>query len=428
MSQIGDRIRKTRQNKGMTLSQVAGQHMSAAMVSLIENGKTKPTVHTLQRIAEQLDVDTADLMGEYSRSELRKLLKDMQEQLSEDPSTINDLIKRTQEIIPNLSSNFESARLFQWYAKLLFKAYQSSRGTNPFVNFDDWVEAAVKAKDIYDYLQMDTRVISIDIFLIQVEFSKANYSQAISMIKNTLDKMAGYEETNELLKQKIVLLILQADSESGLGNLDQSMELINQSLTIAKREVIFDYFYAQLNTAVMVNYHIGRKDLAFKHLGEIEKFGELVENPALILEKLLIEAHYQEFFEQEVEKALITCRKVRQKANDITGLIKFNLKGFLDHVDDQEARCYTKLNQPEVALELFRDHLHSINLKDHPFDQSLRDLSHTYRALCYKQLGRGEEAMKEAEKAINKLKTFPHTEYYQYAREVMRDIRVEYKN
>ncbi|WP_194840830.1 helix-turn-helix domain-containing protein [Filobacillus milosensis] len=423
MSHIGERIKRVRKEKKLTLTQVAGNHMSAAMVSLIENGKTKPTVQTLQHIAGQLSVDTADLMGELNREDLRKVLKELKEQFEAQPSTIHKIIERLHETLPKLSTNYESARLYEWYARLLFWNYQEHRGENDFVKFDDWKEPALKAREIYEYLQMDTYVVKVEMFLIQVEYSQANYYETIKKIHALLNQMEGYENTRELISNKILLKQLLADSESGIGNLDRAYELIKEALSVAKKELIFDYFYWQHNTAVLLNYNVGRNDIAHKHLEEIEKFADLAENPILTLEKLLIEAHYQEFFENDPKRALNTCRQIREEFEKTTGYVNYMLEGFNKHIDEQEARCYTKLKQPEKALGLFREELRSIYIQDHPFDRSLREIMYSYRAYCYQQLGRTDEAVKEAEIAVEKLKTYPHTEYYQFAREVLRNIK-----
>ena len=54
---LGDRVRRTRQEKGLTLKQIEIKvGISATHVSEIERGNTSPTIGALEKIAEALGV------------------------------------------------------------------------------------------------------------------------------------------------------------------------------------------------------------------------------------------------------------------------------------------------------------------------------------------------------------------------------------
>lgn len=56
-NELGERIRNIRKSRGLSIRELAAQaSISVNMLSLIENGKTSPSVHTLQRIARALQV------------------------------------------------------------------------------------------------------------------------------------------------------------------------------------------------------------------------------------------------------------------------------------------------------------------------------------------------------------------------------------
>ncbi|HIW13350.1 MAG TPA: helix-turn-helix domain-containing protein [Candidatus Salinicoccus stercoripullorum] len=61
---LGGRIRSIRKSKKMTLADLAGGEITKGMMSLIENGKSKPSMETLQHIARTLDVSVSHLMQE----------------------------------------------------------------------------------------------------------------------------------------------------------------------------------------------------------------------------------------------------------------------------------------------------------------------------------------------------------------------------
>jgi len=61
MRHIGKNIKRIRIKKKMTIADLANEHISAGMISLIENNKTKPSVERLQHIAKNLGVPIHDL-------------------------------------------------------------------------------------------------------------------------------------------------------------------------------------------------------------------------------------------------------------------------------------------------------------------------------------------------------------------------------
>ena len=70
MTELGDAIRKARQDKELTLMEAAGMigNISAMALSKIETGKSIPTSYNLERIARFYSLDYTELlrMGRYS--------------------------------------------------------------------------------------------------------------------------------------------------------------------------------------------------------------------------------------------------------------------------------------------------------------------------------------------------------------------------
>lgn len=64
MDQLGDRIRRARQKRGMGVRELAREvDCSASMISQIERGTTKPSVSTLYAISTALDISTDSLIA-----------------------------------------------------------------------------------------------------------------------------------------------------------------------------------------------------------------------------------------------------------------------------------------------------------------------------------------------------------------------------
>ncbi|MCD2138457.1 helix-turn-helix domain-containing protein [Salinicoccus halitifaciens] len=70
---LGERIRKLRKEKKMTLAELAGSEITKGMLSLIENEKSKPSMETLEHIAKSLEVPVSYLMQEGDEEWTREM-------------------------------------------------------------------------------------------------------------------------------------------------------------------------------------------------------------------------------------------------------------------------------------------------------------------------------------------------------------------
>lgn len=140
---LGDRIRKIRKQKKLTLEAVAGRELSKGMLSLIENNKAKPSMESLAFIAGQLKVEVSDLLGEVSTDELREILEPA-EKLYNTPVTelankYRQLVELLSPHIGKLSHGYESARLLEIYS------YALQQDNKP-----GWEDLINKAADMFD--------------------------------------------------------------------------------------------------------------------------------------------------------------------------------------------------------------------------------------------------------------------------------------
>ena len=73
---IGSRIRQLRGDRGLTLQALAEMTgLSASLLSLVERGKTSPSIGTLVAIAHAFDVHMTDLMPEVPATEVLPVLR-----------------------------------------------------------------------------------------------------------------------------------------------------------------------------------------------------------------------------------------------------------------------------------------------------------------------------------------------------------------
>ncbi|HEX4211999.1 MAG TPA: helix-turn-helix transcriptional regulator [Candidatus Dormibacteraeota bacterium] len=71
---LGQRIRRLRVERGLSLAQVADQEFSRAFLHQVEMGKSNPSIRALRHIAERLDTTSDYLLGGEDRFARRRLL------------------------------------------------------------------------------------------------------------------------------------------------------------------------------------------------------------------------------------------------------------------------------------------------------------------------------------------------------------------
>jgi transcriptional regulator with XRE-family HTH domain len=69
---LGERVRRLRNARGLTQTELAGARVSKEYISQIETGKTRPTEHTVAWLAEQLGVDQYFLEDGISERDYRE--------------------------------------------------------------------------------------------------------------------------------------------------------------------------------------------------------------------------------------------------------------------------------------------------------------------------------------------------------------------
>ena len=102
---IGQRIREIRRRRDKTLKEVAeASGLSLTYLSDVERGRTQPSLKTLQRLAEGLEVTTTDLMsgvddlGDATEDAVPEGLRELMADPAMEPLLTEEWIKTLQRI------------------------------------------------------------------------------------------------------------------------------------------------------------------------------------------------------------------------------------------------------------------------------------------------------------------------------------------
>jgi len=96
---IGYRIRQLRGERGLTLQGLADMTgLSASLLSLVERGKTSPSIGTLVAIAHAFDVHMTDLMPEAPTTDELPVLRHDEQRVFATPEGVNRRILRDDRV------------------------------------------------------------------------------------------------------------------------------------------------------------------------------------------------------------------------------------------------------------------------------------------------------------------------------------------
>lgn len=287
----GEKIKRCRVYKGITLKELCGDKISISKMSCIENGKIKADKESLKYIAEKLEVDY-----EY-------LVRDVYEQIKyniEDIKSCDYSIDKLEEIINyNLEYSFKYGfnDLSLDLTHTLFQLYIDN---NKFENIHGLI---AKYYDLYKTIETNEETIiyynDIATFFMKTE----EYHEAISYFSRVIDI---YKNNDIKDKTKyIYACFYEGICYKNIKMVDKAYECLNEIL-------IFDDIFT------------GDKDR-----------GEFYHEFAIL--NILLQKNQAQYY---LDKAL------KYKSNDKKDLAEF--KGV-------NAKVYFKVNQPEEALKELKE-------------------------------------------------------------------------
>ncbi|WP_339217279.1 helix-turn-helix transcriptional regulator [Ornithinibacillus sp. FSL M8-0202] len=424
LSTVGERIKQLRKERKLTLAQLAQDKMSAAMVSLIENGKSNPSAENLKHIANVLNVNISDLLGGMSRESLQKKATSIAKRIEVklDLSTLQITLQEIQELIPDLGHNVESAKIYECYVRCLYALYVFYPKEFKLYEDKNWNRYLQKAESIYADLKMESKVLGIRHRLAEMESVNGNYHRTIEIVDDSLYIVKSMDSL-DTISNMVRLMLLKVYCLEALGHTDETFTLLHEVIEFSNQYMMLNHFFEIHNLGAMLYYQENEFEKAREFVGKINKFFEIIHHEELYIEKEFIMIHYMEFFEDEPKLSLDMIQNLEGKLSNLTLYNEVVDQRLQNMLSDLKARCYTKLKETEKALPLFRELLNDTHAGVHPMDVALREVNKSYQALCYMELGDKEKAEKTAKESVAILKKYPRTTYYHFARNVLKEVQ-----
>ncbi|GAB0168216.1 helix-turn-helix domain-containing protein [Lysinibacillus sp. CTST325] len=391
MNELGQRIKKLRIEKGMTLVELTGKKMSKGMLSMIENGRANPSMDSLKFIAHQLGCDPQYLLGSPTPDELKNLFNILEEEYGKNND--EQIINLTQNIIDQqFPISLESARILEISGRTVMKFDEK--------NGEMLIDRAIS---IYDRLSLYSHCLAVKLYVVEYHAKNGEYLNALKMLKSVREE---YDE-----KAKVIDMLVELEANYvemvllfGIGEYKSGKEKLNQLLVMSKKRMVY---YKMDNifriAAFQALLHNDEDDYAY-FIKKSEQFAVFSENDKSLAYTLLLQAHYYNQIPKDYEQALFYLDK-------FATVLKGNIGSDFYYLEKGKALLGKgQLNEALEAFEKFK----MPGSTTYPLELCILYTAYSYRAICLMQLGKIEEALIYAKKAASKIDSLPKTHYQDF--------------
>ncbi len=402
METLGQRIRRLRKAKGLTLQALAGDTMTKGMLSLIENNKANPSMESLSYIAEQLEVDRNELLAQVPTAELRKLLQDVEKLYKEKLQDLNDFTPIIEKIAPyadKLPYRYESARLLEIYSRCQY-----------YAKMPDWQQALEKSEEMYEGLHLVNNIADVHMFRAMMKFNEHHYEAALEMLQAS---RLSFDHRNAVLDplKKLDFDFHEAVLYFAIGADQEAVRLMNEAIEYSKEHQIFyrinDLYRVMGFHAILTGNH--EKQAYYVH--KLRLFAEFSDDEKIETTLDLLEAHNLNSFMHDYAQAekLIDRNLEKDKDGDHH---QFYL---------EKGKALYGLGKFDEALVWLMRH-RTADFLHHPYDLSMNYEKDAYMALIYEQQGEHQLAVQHATLAKNLIEPMLDLPYKTFIMNVYKKI------
>lgn len=399
---LGDRIRKIRKQKKLTLEALAGQGLTKGMLSLIENNKAKPSMESLAYIAEGLGVDVTELLGEISTQELRAILEKAEKlysQKSDEQS--KEILKLIEPYLDKLTQGYESARLLDIYSRSLYRE-----------KLPGWEEYADQAATIYDEINLTANRAQIAIFRAMVKFIQHEYSRSLEILLSEREVIQLTHVSMDPMT-RMDFDYNEAILHFAIGDNEAASAVMEKAIQFSKEQRIFYRINDLYRLGAGQAFMFKDEEKLELYLRKLKQYGEFADDLLSIL-----------IYDLIIVMSLNTVKQEYTKALEIIDPFLSDPK-MEDVVEDlyqiEKGKALYGLGRFSEAIAYF-DQVET-STTHHPFDLALYYIRYSYKALCHSELGERVEALEAAQIAVEKFEPLPDTPFKQFAFETYQMIR-----
>lgn len=264
---LGEKIKKLRKEKNLTLKELAGDRITAAQISHIERDKSHTSYELLEYLGEKLDV-SVDYLLETKEMQSKKLTDNMI--IKSEIYIKSNQIEKAEQEIKEVLSICEKYNLIENYGKcnFLLATINLKKGNNndAVTNFEKSLHFFIKNNDKesifkcylnigkvymdekfyngaishFNFAEEVLRESKIeDISIYQDLYSKISYCYIkLDQPQKSLDYIAKISELNRQgnSKEEVDVLVLRANNMLNTGKYEEAREYFDKALAILEKE------------------------------------------------------------------------------------------------------------------------------------------------------------------------------------------------
>lgn len=395
MNALGEKIKARRKQLGLTLKQLAGNDFSYSLLSQIENNKANPSMDTLQKLAQKLDMPISELLNNQSYIDYKSLLKKCEKlfvmDYEWDLDRYEQIKTQIEEVLEDLTfQQYEEVRLVEIYCNCKYQL------DNELPN-----DLFTQVTHFYEEIGNYNKFLQAKLFLIGTLFNQQKYEQC----QEHLEQLAVFFEENRHLIDTSVLLDyfhMQALIFSATGDYDHAVQSLEYGISLAKQHSLYKKHvrYLQLSCFVYSQLHDEKK--VFETLTKFKYYTEFSEN----LYEIGFYDYANFFVQNRFSKHSITESLVLY-IDDAKKLSNYTISPIFTQ---ELAYSYWKTNDYVKVIETL-EHYSIPNHITHPLDVAGCLEMLAIRAYCYNEIGKREQAIEEIIDTYQRIKHFPNSTF-----------------
>lgn len=373
MDSLGTRIRKLRKEQKLTLEALAGDRLTKGMLSQIENDKAKPSMESLDYIAERLGVKASELLEQVTSSSIRHLLEQVEILFAElklgHTDHVQQIVEMIKPYVEDLSLSYEAGRLLYIYAAAQHHAKLTT-----------WESPLQQARFMFKEINLLSHWFETYIFESGILSEERNYKMAYSCIlqaKKEAEQEKYQLDSRDTVKMAYYISIFQL----AIGEYEEGKQLIYETITNAHKNQFYSYIddmYRIGAFCAMIDHDFEQVEHMLNKLEQYRIFAEQVSVDALIF---VLRAHYYNNYTHDYQQALEEIERFGSLMHNNSVIFEKNF------YYSEKGKSLYLLGHYEEAKEAFEHFTNVPPFVLHPFDILSLNECFSYKALCYAQFG-----------------------------------------
>ncbi|MFJ8518794.1 helix-turn-helix domain-containing protein [Lysinibacillus xylanilyticus] len=374
MNSLGTRIRKLRKERKLTLEELAGDRLTKGMLSQIENDKAKPSMESLEYIAERLGVKANELLEQVNPASLRQLLEQAEILFTElklgDIDNAQQIVEMIKPYAEELPLSYEGGRLLYIYAAAQY-----------YAGLTTWESPLQESRIMFKEINLLSHWFDTYILQLGILSEKRKYKMAYSCILQAKEEaeLENYQlDSRDAGKMAYYICVFQV----AIGEIEAGKQLINETITNAHKNQFYSYIddmYRFGAFCAMLDHDFEQVEHMLKKLEQYRIFVEQVDVDAYIFG---LRAHYYNSYAHDYQQALEEIERFGTLMHE-----EVSIKLDKNFYYSEKGKSLYLLGQYEEAKEAFEHFTNVPPFILHPFDILSLNECFSYKALCYAHFG-----------------------------------------